>query len=524
MTQVTGAINPLNYTISSVAMDTSDSTGATAYVGIMGFNVSHVFKTANAGGTWTDWSGSGGTGLPDAPVNAVFVDSSAQVIYAGTDVGVFVSSTSNAGWAEVGTAPAPGASGYLPNVPVTAIAMFNYGGTKKLRVSTYGRGIWEYALATGPDYTNVISNTPQTIYPTQTATFNGTLTALRGYVSAVNLSCSGGAPSTCNLNPVRETPTATYTLTAGGAVGDYSFNGHGVGTDPQTITHDAAVVLHVVDFNISAPNPNVLTVAQGGISNASTFQVAASGSFAGTVVLSCPSGLPSGAACAFSPSSSVNPTASSPVTVTLTVTAGSGTPAGGPTTVTLAANVAGAPAAKTQTFALTVTGAGPDFSLAVTASPNATVVAQNLIWNGTLTSLHGYGSSVMLSCTGTAPGTCLVSPSSLVPTAGGAGFTVTVGNAATGSFSFSVQGTDGTLTHSQAVSLTVGTDVTWSDTGSGSVTVAAGQSATYSFSATPAGGGTFTGAVSFACTNLPALTSLQFQSYGRLRRERERRR
>ena len=63
----------------------------------------------------------------------------------------------------MGTPSLPGATGYLPNVPVTAIRMFNYDGTKKLRVSTYGRGIWEYALAIAPDYTNVISNTPQTV-------------------------------------------------------------------------------------------------------------------------------------------------------------------------------------------------------------------------------------------------------------------------------------------------------------------------------------------------------------------------
>ncbi|HVM91529.1 MAG TPA: hypothetical protein VMT67_01895 [Terriglobales bacterium] len=510
MNNVTGAINPSNYTISSVALDTGDATGATGYAGIMGFNVSHVFKTANAGATWTDWSGSGATGLPDAPVNALLVDSSAHLVYAGTDVGVFVSSTTSPSWSEVGTQAQPGATGYLPNVPVTAVRMFGYGGTKKLRVSTYGRGIWEYTLATGPDFTNVISNSPQTIFPSQTATFNGTLTALSGYASKVNLSCSGGAPSTCTTNPTQETPTATYTLAAGGAVGDYTFNSHAVGTDPQTITHDAAVVLHVVDFNLSAPSPNALTVAQGGTSNASTFQVTASGSFSGTVTFSCPSGLPSGAACQFSPSSSVNPTAGNPVTVTLTVTAGSGTPGGGPTPVTLAASVAGAPAAKTQTFTLTVTGSGPDFSLVVNATPSSTVVGQNVSWSGTLTALRGYSSSVALSCTGAAPGTCTVSPSSLVPTGSGAAFTVTTGSASTGSFNFGVQGTDGTLTHSQAVALTVGTDVTWTDTGNNSVTVQAGQSAVYSFSAAPAGGSTFTGAVNFSCANLPALTGCSF--------------
>lgn len=115
-----------------------------------------------------------------------------------------------------------------------------------------------------------------------------------------------------------------------------------------------------------------------------------------------------------------------------------------------------------------------------------------------------------LSCVGAAPGTCSVSPSSLVPTASGAAFTVTVGNTTSGVFNFSVQGTDGTLTHSQAVSLTVGTDVTWSDTGSTTVTVQAGQTATYSFSAAPVGGGTFSSAVTFACANLPTLTTCSF--------------
>jgi len=119
MTEVTGAINPSNYTISSVAMDTSDATGATAYVGIMGFNVSHVFKTTNAGATWIDWSGSGSSALPDAPVNALLVDSSVtpSQIYAGTDVGVFVSSTVGASWVKWAHRPCPAQAGTCRTCP-----------------------------------------------------------------------------------------------------------------------------------------------------------------------------------------------------------------------------------------------------------------------------------------------------------------------------------------------------------------------------------------------------------------------
>ena len=510
MAQVTGSINPFHYTISSVAMDTSDSTGATAYVGIMGFTgtAPHIWKTTNAGTSWTAF-GSTANGLPDAPVNALLLDAQSGTIYAGSDVGVFTSSTASASWTEVGT-PAGGGSGYLPNAPITAIRMWSLNGTKKLRVSTYGRGIWEYALALAPDYTNVISNTPQTIYPSQGATFNGTLTALNGYASQVNLSCTGTLPTNCTLNPTNAIPTATYTLTASGLAGDYSFKAHAVGTDGQKIVHDAPVTLHIVDFNLTSPNPNSLTVAQGGTSNASTFVVTAAGSFSGTVSLSCPNGLPTGTACVFSPSSAVQPTSSNPVTVTLTVTAASNTPTGGPTTVTLAANVAGAPAPKTQTFKLTVTAQLGDFTLAVTETPATTTAGQNVVWNGTLTSVNGYNSRVNLSCSGAPPATCTLTPTSLVPTSGGAAFTVTVGDTTAASYNFAIQGTDGTITHSQNANLTVGTDVAWTDTGSNSATVSAGGKATYTFSAAPDGGSTFTGTVNFACANLPQLTNCGF--------------
>ena len=267
----------------------------------------------------------------------------------------------------------------------------------------------------------------------------------------------------------------------------------------------------MVDFDLTAPSPNSLTVGQGGTSGTSTFQVTAAGSFAGTVTLSCSAGLPTGAACVFLPSSSVSPTSSSPEAVTLTVTAAAGAPLGGPVTVTISAMTAGAPAAKTQTFGLTVTAPVPSFTTAATATPSTTVVDQNVTWNGTLTAVNGYSKSVALACTTGAPGTCGIAPPTVTPTVAGAPFTVTLGSATAGTFNFAIQGTDGTLTQATPTeTLTVtGTtaDFTWTDTGSTSVTVLAGQSASYTFSAAPVGGGTFSSGVSFACTGLPALTS-----------------
>ncbi len=394
MSDVAGGINPSHYTISSVALDTRDTAGFTAYVGIMGFGGSHVWKTANAGVSWTDWTG---TGLPDAPVNALLVDAAGAQIYAGTDVGVFVSSTSAATWTEVGPAAGPGVTGYLPNVPVSALRMFNSGGNKKLRVSTYGRGVWEYALITAPDFTNAISNTPQTVFSAQTATFNGTLRAFDGYNNAVNLSCTGTAPATCTT-PTQVTPApggVSYTVKAGGAVGNYSFSAHGLGTDVNMTTHDAAVVLQVVD--LTAPNPSTITAPQGITSNATSFQVAGGTGFSGTVGVSC-SGLPAAASCIFSPSNTVTP----PQTVTLTVSTTGSTPQGS-STVTITATAPGG-AAKAQTFTLQVT-APPEFTWTTSGSTSRTVLAgqTTLAYNFTATPAGGatkLAGEVTFACSG----------------------------------------------------------------------------------------------------------------------------
>ncbi|HST08767.1 MAG TPA: exo-alpha-sialidase, partial [Terriglobales bacterium] len=142
MADRTSTINPGQFPVPAIAIDTSDATGQTAYAAVMGFHVGHVFKTSNAGTSWAAFS----TNLPDAPADALVVDTQTGTVYVGTDVGVFASPTSAASWVEVGPAAAAGNSGFLPNVPVTALRLFNSGGKKLLRASTYGRGIWQYDL------------------------------------------------------------------------------------------------------------------------------------------------------------------------------------------------------------------------------------------------------------------------------------------------------------------------------------------------------------------------------------------
>ncbi len=524
MVNVTASINPAGYALGAVAVDVSDISGDTAYVGVMGFSTlphptSHVWKTSNAGGGWADWTGAGATAIPNAPVNALVVDSAAGLVYAGNDVGVFVSATSAPSWTEVGPAPGPASSGFLPNAPVSALRIFNDGaGTKTLVASTYGRGVWTYPLA--PNYSNTVSISSKTIFAGQGALFNGFITAEANYASTVNLGCVNEVPllTSCVVNPPQANLAASssvpYTVSASGLVGDYTFTAHAVGTDASALKHDVSLALHIVDFAFTAPSPNSIVVSQGGTSAGSTFQVTATGSFSGLVSLSCSSGLPSGAICFFSPSSIVTPTAVNPVLVTLTVSAATGTPTGGSTAITITATSPGAPSGKLQTFGLKVTAPVPDFVIAVTAAPSTTAVNQNVNWNGVLTSIDGYGAVVTVSCTAGAPATCIANPRTMIPTVAGAPFAITLGSATAATFNFTIQGTDGTITHAtpaETLAVTgLGGNVLWTNTGNSTVSVLAGQVASYAFAAAPVGGSTFTSSINFSCSNLPALTSCVF--------------
>jgi len=442
MADRTGGINPGQFPVSSIAIDPSDATGQTAFVAIMGFNVGHVFKTTNAGGSWVDFSAN----LPNAPADTLVIDAQTATVYVGTDVGVFASSTASANWTEVGPDASSANSSYLPNVPVTALRLFASGGKKLLRASTYGRGIWEFDLlaSTTPDYAISITNPTLTIFPTQTATFNGRMVAGNGYASPVALSCTAGTtapPSSCGASPASVTPTgagATFTVSAAGTVQDYLFNVHGVGTDAATVTHDAAVTLHVVDFAVGMPSPASVSVQQGNSSGPVTLAVTGAGSFNGTVTLACPSsGMPAGVTCSFTPSSSIS---AFPTTVTLLFTAAASTPLG-TTAITISATTPGAPAAKTQSVSLTVLAPAPDYAFSISNSPQSATADQTpATFNGTLSARNGYASPVNLTCGAGAPPTCTIAPTSVTPTATGAPFTVTVKSGSAQAYGFTING------------------------------------------------------------------------------------
>lgn len=91
---------PTRY-ITRVTADFTDD--AVCYVSISGYQLDekqpHVFRTTNHGASWTDITGN----LPDAPVNDVIVDpQSAQRLFVGTDVGVYMTNDLGGTWTKLG--------------------------------------------------------------------------------------------------------------------------------------------------------------------------------------------------------------------------------------------------------------------------------------------------------------------------------------------------------------------------------------------------------------------------------------
>jgi hypothetical protein len=502
--EVAQNINPSQFPISSVAIDTSDSTGNTAYVTVMGFTggPGHIWQTTDTGATWTDFSGSGGTAMPDAPVNAVVVDTSTHTLYVGTDVGVFQSGTVSASWSELGPNPSSGQAGFLPNVAVTALAIFNSGGQRLLRASTYGRGIWQWNLV--PDFGIAISNSPQTIRSGQTATFNGTVSALNGFNNSIALSCVAATtppPSTCTPFPavLFATTNTPFTVTASGAIGDYSFSVQGVGSDSKNTTHQASIILHIVttspDFILSEPS-SFPTVNAGSSNTSGSINVAAINGFTGTVALAC--SLTSGnGSCSVSPASVSAFPATANVTVKATnLTAGS-----------YQLSVQGISGSTTHTLAVPFNVG--DYEISGTQSLTVAPGTQGTA-NLTITPSTFYAGSINATCDATAlsGATCTLNPANPITVNGGSSVPLTAtisvpSNAASGSYNINIntQGTTGVPSHSLVVALTVKQDFSVASS-TPSQTVAAGQNTgPYNLMVAPSPPGSlFSSAVSLSCS------------------------
>ncbi|MCU1268139.1 MAG: hypothetical protein JWM21_4457 [Acidobacteria bacterium] len=233
---------PNNF-VGRVVIDPTDNTAPyTAYVTLGGFGLGggqHIYKTTNLADAGTTWSVSG-FGIPDVPVNALAIDPlNSQKLYAGTDIGVWVSVDGGATWSTFSTG--------LPRVAVFDMEFQarSNGAIRVLRIATHGRGIWEITPLSPSAAPAVLSGR---VVRADGAPVGGTTIRLSGASAAAAITDANGNYRFSNLDS-----GGFYTVTP--ELANYSFSPSnrsfslvGDKTDATfTAAADAAIVANAID-------------------------------------------------------------------------------------------------------------------------------------------------------------------------------------------------------------------------------------------------------------------------------------
>ncbi len=132
------------------------------YVTFGGFGSGHVYKTTNAGVSWTNISGN----LPDVPAHSVTVDPLfPQNVYVGNDLGVYVTTDGGASWYEF--------TNGMPYSLVFDLTIVYP--NRHIRATTHGSGVFERSLVQNPVGITAGNNTvPKefALYPNYPNPFN----------------------------------------------------------------------------------------------------------------------------------------------------------------------------------------------------------------------------------------------------------------------------------------------------------------------------------------------------------------
>ncbi|RLD40828.1 MAG: hypothetical protein DRI86_14555 [Bacteroidetes bacterium] len=204
-TTITGTLPVSSSDITYIAIKSTDPN--TVWITLSGYNSNNVYKTTNGGTSWTNIS----TGLPSIPMYSIVQDtteSTSEVLYVGTELGVFIKDGTNS-WQE-----------YNPSLPKVRIGELEiYYDTQvqnnKLRAATYGRGLWEidlYASGSSVPLTDFESDktaicSEDTIIFTDITSFNPT--SWNWVITPSNVTFINGT-STSSQNPEVKFPNSGY--------------------------------------------------------------------------------------------------------------------------------------------------------------------------------------------------------------------------------------------------------------------------------------------------------------------------
>jgi len=338
---------------------------------------------------------------------------------------------------------------YYSNEYIPATGTFNW----KTRIASF-----KLSTCGGADFS--LSASPTTVNATQggpSGTSTITVAPTGGFTGNVTLSVSGlptGATASFTPNPTTSTSLLAVSASAAAVAGTYPLTVTGTS---GALTHTTSVSLVIAgppDFALSA-SPASVTVPQGS-NRSTTITVTKLNGFAGAVDLSV-TGLPPGATGTFNPTTT---TTTSTLTLTVDPTV---------TQATYNLTVTGTSGALTHTTMVALNVVPPaDFS--ISASPTTVTAAQGASAPTTITvtPVNGFNGAVALSVTGLPTGaTGSFNPASTTSTSV---LTLDAGTAATGTYTLTITGTSGALSHTTTVDFTV----------------TAGQAAGFSVAVTPA--------------------------------------
>ncbi len=130
-------VQPREGWVSSLNYDPRSA--STLYATYAGFGGKHIWKSVDGGNSWASIDGSGDAAMPDIPVHALAIDrAQSDRLYAGTDLGVFVTTDGGAHWSVENTGFAAVVTEWV------TIAQGERG--PAIYAFTHGRGAWRAEL------------------------------------------------------------------------------------------------------------------------------------------------------------------------------------------------------------------------------------------------------------------------------------------------------------------------------------------------------------------------------------------
>ena len=220
----TGITNPTRF-ITAVLVD--PQAAGTVYVTFGGYNTGNVVNTTNAGGNWTNLHPSALT-LPAVPIRTIARHPAvASILYAGTEVGVFVSEDGGGNWSATNDGPG--------TVSVESLFFVDSG---TLIAATHGRGFFRATV-------NFVGS-PGTIQFERAANY-----AIAGTNAALNVTRLGGGTGAASASYSTASGTATLGTDFTGASGPLSWAAGDVAMKPVTIAVAANSGEGYESFNVN---------------------------------------------------------------------------------------------------------------------------------------------------------------------------------------------------------------------------------------------------------------------------------